>query len=96
MSEQKHCQLTEVLAMSGILPEDYSEFATLVALYVTDNYLTGKLPASWAFSPLDATLQDLRLGSNLLSGTIPEGACMHGSPFPLLIGTALCITGPQY
>ena len=59
---------------SGSVPEEYGNFSSLNKVNMSENALTGTLPASWASTSLAFSLGSVMLDSNRLSGPIPDGA----------------------
>ena len=63
-------------SLSGSLPTDWSNLRVLEDLLLSENMLTGELPASWGGteiipSSLSQTLRRFRADRNLLTGTLP-------------------------
>ena len=55
---------------SSTIPSSLSQLPELIYLFLSDNYFTGTLPES--LSQLHETLQDLDVGDNDLSGSVPS------------------------
>lgn len=63
--------------LTGVIPESLASIRTLMRFLAQDNQLTGSIPAELGLlaSSNTSVLQNMNVGSNNLSGTVPDGLC---------------------